>query len=110
LARDVDLARPLPPPTPRARRHGADDQVNGTAWAKDNIQVERHPAGWIDTALTKRAREQIAACTISVLKRTPAAVGHADDFAASRCSCRGSVRFRDAARHHGRRPATPVLG
>ena len=30
-----------------------------TAWAKDNIQVNAILPGWIDTALTRRAREQI---------------------------------------------------
>ena len=44
-----------------------------TAWAKDNIQVNAILPGWIDTALTKRAREQITGLHESVLKRTPAA-------------------------------------
>lgn len=30
-----------------------------TAWAKDNIQVNAILPGWIDTALTRRAREQV---------------------------------------------------
>ena len=30
-----------------------------TAWAKDNIQVNAVLPGWIDTDLTKRAREQV---------------------------------------------------
>jgi 2-deoxy-D-gluconate 3-dehydrogenase len=53
-----------------------------TAWAKDNIQVNAILPGWIDTALTRRAREQVAGLHESVLKRTPAARwGVADDFA-----------------------------
>ncbi len=53
-----------------------------TAWAKDNIQVNAILPGWIDTALTRRAREQVQGLHDSVLKRTPAARwGVADDFA-----------------------------
>jgi 2-deoxy-D-gluconate 3-dehydrogenase len=53
-----------------------------TAWAKDNIQVNAILPGWIDTALTKRAREQVEGLHESVLKRTPAARwGVPDDFA-----------------------------
>jgi 2-dehydro-3-deoxy-D-gluconate 5-dehydrogenase len=53
-----------------------------TAWAKDNIQVNAILPGWIDTALTRRAREQISGLHESVLKRTPAARwGAPDDFA-----------------------------
>jgi len=53
-----------------------------TAWAKDNIQVNAILPGWIDTALTKRAREQVQGLHESVLKRTPAARwGLPDDFA-----------------------------
>jgi 2-deoxy-D-gluconate 3-dehydrogenase len=53
-----------------------------TAWAKDNIQVNAILPGWIDTALTRRAREQITGLHESVLKRTPAARwGVPDDFA-----------------------------
>ena len=53
-----------------------------TAWAKDNIQVNAILPGWIDTALTRRAREQVQGLHDSVLKRTPAARwGAPDDFA-----------------------------
>ena len=53
-----------------------------TAWAKDNIQVNAILPGWIDTALTRRAREQVQGLHDSVLKRTPAARwGVPDDFA-----------------------------
>jgi len=52
-----------------------------TAWAKDNIQVNAILPGWIDTALTRRAREQVSGLHESVLRRTPAARwGIPDDF------------------------------
>ena len=52
------------------------------AWAADNIQVNAVLPGWIDTDLTKRAREQISGLHDKVLARTPAARwGVADDFA-----------------------------
>ena len=53
-----------------------------TAWAKDRIQVNAILPGWIDTALTRRAREQVDGLHDSVLKRTPAGRwGLPDDFA-----------------------------
>ena len=53
-----------------------------TAWAKDNIQVNAILPGWIDTALTRRAREQVQNLHEAVLKRTPAERwGVPDDFA-----------------------------
>jgi 2-dehydro-3-deoxy-D-gluconate 5-dehydrogenase len=53
-----------------------------TAWAKDNIQVNAILPGWIDTALTRRAREQVTGLHDSVLKRTPTGRwGKPDDFA-----------------------------
>jgi len=42
-----------------------------TAWAKDNIQVNAVLPGWIDTDLTKRARQQVQGLHESVEKRTP---------------------------------------
>src|ERR1700730_5068880 len=52
------------------------------AWAADNIQVNAVLPGWIDTDLTKRAREQIDGLHDRVLARTPAARwGAAADFA-----------------------------
>lgn len=42
------------------------------AWAKDNIQVNAVLPGWIDTELTRRAREQVAGLHDDVLRRTPA--------------------------------------
>ncbi len=53
-----------------------------TAWAKDAIQVNAILPGWIDTALTRRAREQVSGLHESVLKRTPAGRwGEPSDFA-----------------------------
>ncbi len=43
------------------------------AWAKDNIQVNAVLPGWIDTALTRRARKEVAGLHERVLARTPAA-------------------------------------
>jgi 2-deoxy-D-gluconate 3-dehydrogenase len=42
------------------------------AWAKDSIQVNAVLPGWIDTALTQRAREQVNGLHERVLARTPA--------------------------------------
>ena len=43
-----------------------------TAWAKDNIQVNAVLPGWIDTELTRKAREQVAGLHERVVARTPA--------------------------------------
>jgi 2-deoxy-D-gluconate 3-dehydrogenase len=43
-----------------------------TAWATDNIQANAVLPGWIDTALTRKAREQVAGLNEKVLARTPA--------------------------------------
>jgi 2-dehydro-3-deoxy-D-gluconate 5-dehydrogenase len=52
------------------------------AWAADNIQANAVLPGWIDTDLTKRAREQIDGLHERVLARTPAARwGAIGDFA-----------------------------
>jgi len=52
------------------------------AWAADNIQVNAVLPGWIDTDLTKRAREEIDGLHNRVLARTPAARwGAISDFA-----------------------------
>ena len=52
------------------------------AWAADNIQANAILPGWIDTDLTKRAREQIDGLHDRVLARTPAARwGALSDFA-----------------------------
>jgi 2-deoxy-D-gluconate 3-dehydrogenase len=53
-----------------------------TAWAKDNIQVNSILPGWIDTDLTRQAREQVQGLNERVLARTPAQRwGKPDDFA-----------------------------
>jgi 2-dehydro-3-deoxy-D-gluconate 5-dehydrogenase len=52
-----------------------------TAWAKDNIQINAVLPGWIDTDLTRKAREQVDGLHDRVLARTPAARwGEASDF------------------------------
>jgi 2-deoxy-D-gluconate 3-dehydrogenase len=52
-----------------------------SAWAKDNIQVNAVLPGWIDTELTRKAREQVAGLHEGVLRRTPAGRwGTADDL------------------------------
>src|SRR5438477_11996487 len=43
-----------------------------TAWAKDNIQVNAVLPGWIDTNLTRRAREEVKGLHERVVARTPA--------------------------------------
>ena len=53
-----------------------------TAWAADNIQVNAVLPGWIDTALTQRARKDISGLHDRVLARTPAGRwGVPDDLA-----------------------------
>jgi 2-deoxy-D-gluconate 3-dehydrogenase len=52
------------------------------AWAADRIQVNAILPGWIDTDLTRRARQEIDGLHDKVLARTPAARwGAMDDFA-----------------------------
>ena len=43
-----------------------------SAWAKDNIQVNAVLPGWIDTDLTRRARQEVDGLHERVLARTPA--------------------------------------
>ncbi len=53
-----------------------------TAWAKDNIQVNVVLPGWIDTDLTRKAREQVKGLHERVLERTPSGRwGVTQDFA-----------------------------
>jgi len=52
------------------------------AWAKDNIQVNTILPGWVDTELTRKAREQVPGLNERVLARTPAQRwGSPNDFA-----------------------------
>jgi 2-deoxy-D-gluconate 3-dehydrogenase len=52
------------------------------AWAADNIQANAILPGWIDTDLTRRARQEIDGLHDKVLARTPAARwGAIGDFA-----------------------------
>ncbi len=57
-------------------------RAHATAWAKDNIQVNAILPGWIDTDLTRAARQQVDGLHDRVLARTPARRwGMPDDFA-----------------------------
>lgn len=52
------------------------------AWAKDNIQANAVLPGWIDTDLTRGARQEVPGLHENVLRRTPAARwGVSDDLA-----------------------------
>ena len=52
-----------------------------TAWADDGIQVNCFLPGWIDTALTRRARQEVEGLHDRVLARTPAGRwGRIEDF------------------------------
>ena len=52
------------------------------SWAADNIQANAILPGWIDTALTLKAREQVPGLNENVLTRTPAKRwGNIDDLA-----------------------------
>jgi 2-dehydro-3-deoxy-D-gluconate 5-dehydrogenase len=52
------------------------------AWAPDNIQVNAVLPGWIDTDLTRDARQQVAGLHERVLARTPAGRwGNPEDLA-----------------------------
>jgi 2-deoxy-D-gluconate 3-dehydrogenase len=48
-------------------------KVLATAWAEDNIQANAILPGWIDTELTRGARQQVDGLHDRVLARTPAA-------------------------------------
>jgi 2-dehydro-3-deoxy-D-gluconate 5-dehydrogenase len=61
--------------TPYASSKGGIVQMTralATAWAQDNIQVNAVLPGWIDTDLTRRAREQVPGLHQRVEHRTPA--------------------------------------
>jgi 2-deoxy-D-gluconate 3-dehydrogenase len=52
------------------------------AWARDNIQVNAVLPGWIDTDLTRQARQEVSGLHDNVLRRTPAGRwGEIDDMA-----------------------------
>ena len=52
-----------------------------TAWAEDGIQVNCFLPGWIDTTLTRRARQEVEGLHDRVLARTPAGRwGRIEDF------------------------------
>ena len=60
---------------PSAASKGALVQLTkslAAAWANDNIQVNAVLPGWIDTELTRDARQQVAGLHERVLARTPA--------------------------------------
>jgi 2-deoxy-D-gluconate 3-dehydrogenase len=42
------------------------------AWAKDNIQLNAVLPGWIDTELTRQARQQVSGLQDRIVNRTPA--------------------------------------
>jgi 2-dehydro-3-deoxy-D-gluconate 5-dehydrogenase len=71
--------------TPYAASKGAVVQLGrsmAVAWAKDNIQVNTVLPGWVDTDLTRKAREQVQGLHEKVLARTPAQRwGSPGDFA-----------------------------
>ena len=71
------------------------------AWAKDNIQVNTILPGWIDTDLTRKARDQVAGLHERVMARTPAARwGEPGRFCGDRRVSRLSgVEFRDRRGH-----------
>ncbi|MDI3560333.1 SDR family NAD(P)-dependent oxidoreductase [Bradyrhizobium sp. Arg816] len=59
-----------------------DTRACANAWAPDNIQVNAILPGWIDTDLTRGARQQVSGLHERVLARTPAGRwGDIDDFA-----------------------------
>ncbi len=70
--------------TPYAASKGGMVQMTramACAWAKDHIQVNAVLPGWIDTDLTRGAREQVQGLHERVLARTPAGRwGVPDDF------------------------------
>ena len=56
-------------------------RVLATAWADDRIQVNCFLPGWIDTALTRRARQEVEGLHDRVAARTPAGRwGRIEDF------------------------------
>ena len=79
---DVDLRRPVCACLRgQQRRHRPTDALARQRLARDNIQANAVLPGWIDTDLTRGAREQIPGLNENVLGRTPAARwGAVDDL------------------------------
>ena len=75
----------MPYATPYAASKGGIVQMTramATAWAKDNIQINTVLPGWVDTDLTRSARQEVPGLHEKVLSRTPAQRwGTPDDFA-----------------------------
>jgi len=75
----------MPYATPYAASKGGIVQMTramATAWAKDNIQINTVLPGWVDTDLTRSARQEVPGLHEKVLARTPAQRwGAPDDFA-----------------------------
>ena len=76
----------------------------GTAWAKDNIQVNAVLPGWIDTELTRDARAQVPGPQRAGIEPHPGRplgppCGSGGD---RRLSRRAGLRFRDRRRDPGR--------
>ena len=75
----------MPYATPYAASKGGIVQMTramATAWAKDNIQINTVLPGWVDTDLTRSARQEVLGLHEKVLARTPAQRwGAPDDFA-----------------------------
>jgi 2-deoxy-D-gluconate 3-dehydrogenase len=75
------------------------------AWAKDNIQVNAVLPGWIDSALTRQARRDIAGLEERVTARTPAGCwGAPENFAGI------AVFLASRASGFGTGTAIPVAG
>ena len=75
----------MPYATPYAASKGGIVQMTramATAWAKDNIQINTVLPGWVDTDLTRSARQEVPGLHEKVLARTPTQRwGAPDDFA-----------------------------
>src|SRR2546429_606234 len=70
----LSISGPAFPPAYGASKGGVVQLTKSlaTAWAKDNIQVNAVLPGWIDTELTRKAREEVNGLNSLVLMRTPA--------------------------------------
>ncbi len=70
-------------------------KAHATAWAKDNIQVNAILPGWIDTDLTRAARQQVEGLHERVLARTARRSAGASPTIspASPCSWRAALRI-----------------